>query len=168
MDLTTAFIPIVVLVLVVFFTIVFLATRYKRCPSDKILVVYGKVGKGQSALCIHGGGAFIWPLIQDYTYMSLTPLTIPIPLTKALSQQNIRVNVPSTFTVGVSTEESIMNNAAERLLNLPQDDVESMAREIIFGQLRLTVASLTIEQINQDREKFLDAIRRSSTRSASI
>jgi flotillin len=62
--------------------------------------------------------------------------------------------------VGISTEETIMNNAAERLLNLQQDDVENMAREIIFGQLRLTVASLTIEQINQDREKFLDAIRR--------
>ncbi|HLA72300.1 MAG TPA: flotillin family protein, partial [Steroidobacteraceae bacterium] len=128
MDLTTAFIPIVMFVLVVFVFLIFLATRYKRCPSDKILVVYGKVGKGQSALCIHGGGAFIWPLIQDYTYMSLTPLTIPIPLTKALSLQNIRVNVPSTFTVGVSTEEVIMNNAAERLLNLAQDDVESMAR----------------------------------------
>ena len=160
MDLTMAFLPVVAFVFVIFITIAFLATRYKRCPSDKILVVYGKVGKGQSALCIHGGGAFIWPLIQDYTYMSLTPLTIPIPLTKALSLQNIRVNVPSTFTVGVSTEEAIMNNAAERLLNLAQDDVESMAREIIFGQLRLTVASLTIEQINQDREKFLDAIRR--------
>jgi len=160
MDLTMALLPMVVFVLLVFFTIVFLASRYKRCPSDKILVKYGKVGKGQSAQCIHGGGSFIWPLFQDYTYMSLTPLTIPIPLTKALSLQNIRVNVPSTFTVGVSTEEAIMNNAAERLLNLSQDDVESMAREIIFGQLRLTVASLTIEQINQDREKFLDAIRR--------
>ena len=160
MDLTMALVPVVSLVLVVFFTIIFLASRYKRCPSDKILVKYGKVGKGQSAQCIHGGGSFIWPLFQDYTYMSLTPLTIPIPLTKALSLQNIRVNVPSTFTVGISTEEAIMNNAAERLLNLAQDNVESMAREIIFGQLRLTVASLTIEQINQDREKFLDAIRR--------
>jgi len=160
MDLTAALIPVVTLVLLVFFTIIFLASRYKRCPSDKILVKYGKVGKGQSAQCIHGGGSFIWPLFQDYTYMSLTPLTINIPLTKALSLQNIRVNVPSTFTVGVSTEETIMNNAAERLLNLQQDDVENMAREIIFGQLRLTVASLTIEQINQDREKFLDAIRR--------
>jgi len=141
-------------------TVMFLATRYKRCPSDKILVVYGKVGAGQSARCIHGGGSFIWPLIQDYSYMSLTPISIGIPLQKALSLQNIRINVPSTFTVGVSTEEAIMYNAAERLLNLPQDDVESMAKEIIFGQLRLTVASLTIEQINQDREKFLEAIRR--------
>ncbi len=160
MDLTMALLPMLVLVVLVMFTIIFLASRYKRCPSDKILVKYGKVGKGQSAQCIHGGGSFIWPLFQDYTYMSLTPLTISIPLTKALSLQNIRVNVPSTFTVGISTEEVIMNNAAERLLNLAQDDVESMAREIIFGQLRLTVASLTIEQINQDREKFLDAIRR--------
>ena len=160
MDLTLAFIPVIIFTLVALFFIVFIFSRYKRCPSDKVLVVYGKVGKGQSARCIHGGGAFVWPVIQDYTYMSLTPLTIGIPLTKALSLQNIRINVPSTFTVGVSTEEAIMNNAAERLLNLQQDDVENMAREIIFGQLRLTVASLTIEQINQDREKFLDAIRR--------
>src|SRR5215510_5612894 len=160
MNIAFAVLPVVVLTFITLFFIIFLASRYKRCPSDKVLVVYGKVGKVQSARCIHGGGAFIWPLFQDYTYMSLTPLTIGIPLTKALSLQNIRINVPSTFTVGISTEESIMNNAAERLLNLQQDDVENMAREIIFGQLRLTVASLTIEQINQDREKFLDAIRR--------
>ncbi len=152
--------PIVALFVLVMFSIVFLATRYKRCPSDKILVVYGKVGAGQSARCIHGGGAFIWPLIQDYSYMTLTPMTIAIPLQKALSLQNIRINVPSTFTIGISTEESIMYNAAERMLGLAQEDVENMAKEIIFGQLRLTVASLTIEQINQDREKFLDAIRR--------
>src|SRR5690349_23011767 len=152
--------PIVALFVLVMISIVFLATRYKRCPSDKILVVYGKVGAGQSARCIHGGGAFIWPLIQDYSYMTLTPMTIAIPLQKALSLQNIRINVPSTFTIGISTEEAIMYNAAERMLGLAQDDVENMAKEIIFGQLRLTVASLTIEQINQDREKFLDAIRR--------
>ncbi len=140
--------------------VLYLASRYRRCPSDKILVVYGKVGVGQSAKCIHGGGAFIWPLIQDYEYMSLTPMTINIPLQKALSLQNIRINVPSTFTVGVSTEPAIMNNAAERLLNLGSGEIEEMAKEIIFGQLRLTVASLTIEQINQDRESFLEAIRK--------
>lgn len=140
--------------------ILFLAGRYKRCPSDKILVVYGKVGEGQSSNCIHGGGALIWPLIQDYQYLSLTPLTINIDLRNALSMQNIRINVPSTFTVGVSTASSIMNNAAERLLGLQAGAIEDMAREIIFGQLRLTVASLTIEQINQDRESFLDSIRK--------
>jgi len=151
---------IIALLILIITTIIFLASRYKRCPSDRILVIYGKVGLGQSARCIHGGGAFIWPLIQDYSYMDLTPMTISIPLQRALSLQNIRINVPSTFTVGVSTEEGIMNNAAERLLNLQQKEIEEMAKEIIFGQLRLTVASLTIEQINQDRESFLDSIRK--------
>ncbi len=153
-------IVIIAFVLLVTMTLVFLASRYKRCPSDQILVIFGKVGGGQSADCIHGGGTLVWPLIQDYAFMDLTPMTINIPLQNALSQQNIRINVPSTFTVGVSTEPGIMNNAAERLLNLPQQEIEEMAKEIIFGQLRLTVASLTIEQINQDRERFLEEIRK--------
>lgn len=146
-------------ILLVFFML-YLAGRYKRCPSDKILVIYGKVGVGQSARCIHGGGVLVLPLVQDYRYLSLTPMTIQIDLQNALSLQNIRINVPSTFTVGVSTDPSIMTNAAERLLNLQPPSIEAMAKEIIFGQLRLTVASLTIEQINQDRESFLEAIRK--------
>jgi len=152
--------PIAAFLILVVSTITFLASRYKRCPSDKILVIYGKVGAGQSANCIHGGGALVWPLIQDYAYISLTPMTISIPLQKALSMQNIRINVPSTFTVGISTEPEVMTSAAERLLHLSQQEIEEMAKEIIFGQLRLTVASLTIEQINQDRESFLDSIRK--------
>ncbi len=141
-------------------TVLIMASRYKRCPSNKILVIYGKVGKGVSARCLHGGAAFIWPLVHDYAYLNLTPMTISIPLQQALSFQNIRINVPSTFTVAISTEPGIMDNAAERLLNLGLREMEEMAKEIIFGQLRLTVASLTIEQINQDRESFLEAIRK--------
>ena len=145
---------------VVFVTLLTVARFYKRCPSDRILVVYGKVKGGRSAHCIHGGGAFIVPLVQDYAYIGLTPMTINIPLQNALSFQNIRINVPSTFTVGVSTDPAVMVNAAERLLGLRADAIEGMAKEIIFGQLRLTVASLTIEQINQDRESFLAEIRK--------
>lgn len=146
-------------VALVFFTIIFMASRYKRCPSDKVLVIFGRVEKGRSSNAIHGGGAFVWPLVQDYSYLSLTPITINIPLENALSLQNIRIHVPSTFTVGVSTAPEIMSNAAERILHLQQPEIEEMAQEIIFGQLRLTVASLTIEQINQDRESFLESIR---------
>jgi flotillin len=148
------------LVFIVFFMIVYMASRYKRCPSDKILVVYGKVGTGRSARCIHGGGSMVWPIIQSHAFLSLTPMTIGIPLKNALSMQNIRIDVPSTFTVGISTDPATMTNAAERLLHLGSKEIEQMAGEIIFGQLRLTVASLTIEQINQDRESFLEAIRK--------
>ncbi len=151
---------VAVITVFAFFVFILMASRYRRCPSNMVLVVYGKVGRGVSAKCLHGGAAFVWPLIHDSAYLSLTPITISIPLENALSFQNIRINVPSTFTVAISTEPGTMNNAAERLLKLGLREIEEMAREIIFGQLRLTVASLTIEQINQDRERFLTAIRK--------
>jgi len=145
--------------LVFAFGFILLVTRYKRCASDEILVVYGRVSGGRASRCIHGGATLVWPLIQDYKKLSLIPMTINIPLTNALSQENIRINVPSTFTVGISTDPTIMNNAAERLLHLQPNQIESMASEIIFGQLRLTVASLTIRQINADRDRFFELIR---------
>jgi flotillin len=152
-------ISILVLLIFIFSILTFLANRFRRCPSNQILAVYGKFLTGGSVRCYHGGGTFVWPLIQDYSYLDLTPMAINIPLRNALSMQNIRINVPSTFTVAINTTPESMNNAAVRLLGLAPGDIEKMASEIIFGQLRLTVASLTIEQINQDREKFLEAIR---------
>ena len=142
-------------VAVIFGTVYVATSRYKLAPSDKILVVYGNVKSGGAAACYHGGGRIVWPLIQHYAYLDLKPMTILINLEHALSSQNIRVTVPSTFTIGVSTEPSIMANAAERLLGLSQVGIEDMAKEIIFGQLRLTVASLSIEAINSDREAFM-------------
>lgn len=151
---------IVVPVLIVTFLLAFLVTRYRRCPSNRILVVYGKVSGTQAAKCLHGGGTFVMPLIQDYAYLSLEPMTIDIDLTSALSRKNIRVNVPSTFTIGISTEPVIMQNAAERLLGLSEVEVASQASDIILGQMRLVIATLTIEQINQDRETFLDLVNK--------
>ena len=148
-------------ILFIFILIIAMIKRYKRCPSDRILVVYGKVGGGESAKCIHGGAAFIFPVIQDYEFLDLTPMSIEVNLINALSKQNIRVNVPSRFTIGVSTEPGIMQNAAERLLGLGLPDIQELAKEIIFGQLRLVVASMDIEEINNDRDKFLTNISQS-------
>ena len=135
-----------------------LLNRYRRCPSDKILVIYGTRGTNGSAKCIHGGGAFVWPIIQDYAYLSLTPISIEANLTNALSRQNIRVDVPCRFTVGISPEGDSMNNAAERLLGLKPTDIQEMARDILFGQLRLVIASMSIEELNSDRDKFQENI----------
>ena len=147
----------VILVVVLFATFSFVIRRYRRCPSDKILVVYGKTGGG-SAKCIHGGGKFVWPIIQDYAYLNLTPISIDANLTNALSRQNIRVDVPCRFTVGISTEADSMNNAAERLLGLSSNEIQELARDILFGQLRLVIATMSIEEINSDRDKFLENI----------
>ncbi len=156
---------VAVIGILLFSLILWFFSRYKKCPSDKIMVIYGKVGKNQdgssrSAKCIHGGAAFIVPVIQAYEFLDLTPLSIPVDLKNALSRQNIRIDVPSRFTVGISTEPSVMQNAAERLLGLQLAEIQELAKDIIFGQLRLIIATMDIEEINTDRDKFLEAVSR--------
>lgn len=156
-------IALTVIAVFLFTMLLVVLTRYRRCPSDKVLVIYGKVGTNKdgttrSAKCIHGGAAFIWPVIQSYQYLDLTPMSINVDLTNALSHQNIRVDVPSRFTVGISVEPGVMQNAAERLLGLQLSEIQELAKDIIFGQLRLVIATMDIEEINTDRDKFLEAV----------
>ena len=148
----------VVFLLVIFGTLAAFAMRYKRCPSDKILVIYGKTSGGRSSRCIHGGAAFVWPMIQAYQFLDLTPIPIDIKLEGALSQQNIRINTPSTFTVGIATEKGLMENAAERLLGLTLNDIQQLARDIIFGQMRHVIANMTFEELTTDRDKVIKNI----------
>ena len=154
---------ILIIVVVIFVTFAAILKRYRRCPSDKAMVIYGKTGKNKSgsissARCIHGGAAFVWPVFQDYAFLDLKPISIECNLTNALSKQNIRVDVPCRFTVGISTEPDSMTNAAERLLGLSIDNIQNIATDILFGQLRLVIATMDIEEINSDRDKFLVAV----------
>ena len=114
---------IIAIVFIVLSFLIWVCSRYKKCPSDKIMVVYGSIGKNKdgtsrSAKCIHGGAEFIIPVFQSYAFLDLTPISIQVDLKNALSRQNIRIDVPSRVTVGISTEPGVMQNAAERLLGL--------------------------------------------------
>ena len=137
--------------------LIFFFSRYQKCPSDRILVIYGKTGKGESSKCLHGGASFVWPVIQAFEYLDLTPIPIDIPLEGALTKQNIRINTPSTFTVGISTDPSVMSNAAERLLGLQLTQVRDLARDMIFGSMRYVISTMDIEAIN-DRDQFIEQI----------
>ncbi len=148
----------IVLLLVIFGTLAAFAMRYKRCPSDKILVIYGKIAGGRSSRCIHGGAAFVWPMIQYYQFLDLTPISMDIKLKRAPTQDNIDLDVPSTFTVGISTEAGVKENAAERLLGLTLDDIQQLAQDIIFGQMRHVIANMTFEELTTDRDKVIKNI----------
>ncbi|MEA4987933.1 MAG: SPFH domain-containing protein [Anaerovorax sp.] len=156
-------VAVCIIAVILLATIIIILSRYRKCPSDKVMVIYGKVGsdkdgQARSARCIHGGAAFIIPVLQSYQYLDLTPISISVDLTQALSKQNIRIDVPSRFTVGISTEAGVMQNAAERLLGLGLKEIQELAKDIIFGQLRLVIATMDIEEINTDRDKFLLAV----------
>lgn len=160
-----AIVMIVIAVIILFGAFIFFLARFKRCPSDKILVIYGRLkknkdGSARPSRCLHGGASMVWPVTQAYQYMDLTPISISVDLKNALSRQNIRIDVPSRFTVGIATEPSVMQNAAERLLGLRMNEIQELAKDIIFGQLRLIIATMDIEEINTDRDKFLEAVSR--------
>lgn len=159
------FMLILVIAVIALILLLMLLSRYKKCPSDKVLVIYGSVGhnadgSNRSAKCIHGGAAFVLPVVQSYAFLDLTPMSIQVDLRNALSHQNIRIDVPSSFTVGISVENGVMQNAAERLLGLKLSEIQNLAKDIIFGQLRLVIATMDIEEINTDRDKFLLAVSR--------
>ncbi|GJM35721.1 MAG: flotillin [Saprospiraceae bacterium] len=149
--------PVIMVIAIFLMLMWFFISRYRRCPSDKILVIYGKTGKG-SANCIHGGAAFVWPVIQDYQYLDLQPMSIDVNLQDALSKQNIRVSVPAQFTVAIGNEATLMRAAAERLLGMPKDSIRSLAHDIIMGQMRLVIANMDIEELNSDRDKFVTSV----------
>jgi len=143
----------------VFGTLVFLFSRYQRCPSDKILVIYGKTGgDGRSSKCIHGGAAFVWPIFQAYQYLDLTPIPIAIKLEGVPSRQKIRVNMPATVTIGISTKDGVMENAAERMLGLDLNQIRTLGQEIIYCQMHLAIASIDIESVNSDPDLLLEKI----------
>lgn len=159
--MTTIMYVSAILAVVIILTIIGVLSRYRRCKPNQVLVVYGKTGgEKKSAKLYHGGAAFVLPIIQSYDILSMEPMQIDCRLTGALSSQNIRVDVPTTITVAISTNPEIMQNAAERLLGMDTESTENLITDIVYGQMRLIIAEMTIEKLNSDRDEFLDKARK--------
>jgi flotillin len=159
MEFNSSLIFIVLGAIMVFGVIVGYFKRLRKCSADELLVIWGSGTKGKGSKIIHGGMEFVWPGIQDYKYMNLTPIPIGIELEGALSKQNIRVNVPSNFMVAIDPTPEVAQMAAQRLLNLNRQQIAKLAEEIIYGQLREVIATMDIEEINSNREKFQQQIQ---------
>lgn len=153
-------IAIIAFILVIMSAVIMMVSRYKRCPSDMILVVTGRTGNGEPFRCIHGGGVLIWPMIQDYRFISLAPYTVPVSIQNVPTKNGECVDLTGSFTVGVSTRPDLMKIAAERLLSLTGHEIESLAEEIYLTHLRKAIASMNIERITQDISGMLEEIRR--------
>ena len=78
---------IAALLVILFILVLTFISRYKKCPPDQIMVIYGKTGGQRAGRCIHGGAAFIWPVIQDYGFVSLRPMQLDVNLQNALCRQ---------------------------------------------------------------------------------
>jgi flotillin len=138
-------------------------SRYKKCPPNRVLVISGRTGE-EVAKCVHGGAAFVWPVLQEFNWLELEPFAVPIDLHNALSQENIRVSVPTTVTAAIGTEPTIMKNAAKSFLGRSMDEIKKQAQDIILGQMRAVIATMKIDDINRDRQAFLDGVEKAVAR----
>ncbi|MCL2797589.1 MAG: flotillin family protein [Firmicutes bacterium] len=154
---------IVILVLILAAYLILIVTRIKKCPSDKIMVVYGAVGKNKdgtarSSRCIHGGVMFVWPVFQAYSFIDLTPIRFELAVRNAFTRDGRRADAFGKFAVGVSTEPETMQHAAERIRGLPVTEVEELAKDIILGQLRLVIAENDFEDTLDGHNRFLNTL----------
>ena len=137
----------------------FFASRYKVCPTNRLLVISGATRLSNEMgdplpKVIAGGGTFVWPIIQQFDYLDLAPFTLRVALQDALSAETIRVAVPSAFTLAVGNAAPLKENAATRLLGKTEDEIKSLAAETIVGTLRQVIAIMTIQEINSNRDEF--------------
>ncbi len=155
--------------LIVIATIWGLLSRYRRSAPDELLVVFGKAGKMKTedgktivtpSKIIQGGGAFVWPIIQDFKKMSMKPIQIKVNV-DGIDSQAIPMHLPVVLTTAISQDKLIQQNAATRFLSANPAEVERQISEILVGETRAIMATMLIEQINADRNTFLGKVRES-------
>ena len=155
--------------LIVVLTIWGLLSRYRRSAPDELLVVFGKAGKvktedGKEVMTpskiIQGGGAFVWPIIQDFKKMSMAPIQIKVTV-DGIDSQAIPMHLPVVLTTAISQDKLIQQNAATRFLSASPQEIQKQISEILIGETRAIMATMLIEEINADRNTFLGKVRES-------
>ena len=142
------------MVLLIFGIMIMMLTRYKRCPADSIMVIYGKTPDGSGIRCINGGTAFIWPLFQSYGFLSLKPMQIGTELRDMRTESGERVDISAHATIAVGTEEHLMQNSAKRLFGESREESRKQAEDMLEGSLKKSLLSVSAETIMQDSALF--------------
>jgi flotillin len=125
-------------------------TGRKRVTEDGTTVGYRAV---------IGGRAFRIPIIETVEWMNLETIKIEIQISNALSKGHIPLNIEAIADVKIaSTPEHVFHNAVERLLDKSEEEIQELAKDTLTGSLRGVVATLTPEEVNEDRIKFARAV----------
>jgi flotillin len=131
------------------------------CPPNEVLIFSGghrKVSVDDDRVVgyrlVQGGRGVRWPLIEIVDRMNLTNMIIELRVTGAYSKGGIPLNVQGVANVKVSSSTSSLANAIERFLGRSREQIMSVARETLEGNLRGVLATLTPEEVNHDRDKF--------------
>ena len=133
-------------------------------PPNRAAVITGKTrlltdGEQVGYRSVIGGRTIKWPIVETVQYMNLETFPIEISVSNAFSKGNIPLNVEAIANVKIASDpEAVFNNAVERLLGKTEDEIQSLAKDTLMGNLRGVLATLTPEEVNEDRLGFAKAL----------
>ena len=132
---------------------------YYICQPSEVLIFSGlrrRIGSGQQVgyRTVRGGSALRIPVLEEVTRLDLSNMTIDLRVENAYSKGGIPLNVSGVANIKISGDEPGIHNAIERLIGKEQDEIRHIAKETLEGNLRGVMASLTPEQLNEDKVTF--------------
>src|SRR3990170_349031 len=156
---------IVVLVIAAFAAVGIYASRYKRVPPNMAMVVYGAKQKQAGVRgynVVSGGGRFVWPIVEDVAWLRLDVRTLDVVVNEIVTdvtRSGARINIKAVGQVKVSSESATMLTAAENLLGKSEVEINEIALKTLEGHARGVCATLTVEQINSERDALSTKIQ---------
>src|SRR5687767_10171420 len=161
LDLQNLLVPIVILVVVLGFLIalMLLSRNYIKVSPNQAAVISGRSRKLPDGTkvgyrLVRGGATLIVPFLEKVEYLSLNVLTVPLATTRAYTVQGVPVSVKAVANVKIKGDDDSMRAAAERFLGMKPEEFHKLVFQTLEGHLRAILGTLTVEEINNDRQSF--------------
>ncbi len=157
--MATALALAIIAVLAVLFVIMIVSSLIVICPPNKVAVISGRTrtlsdGRTVGYRILKGGRTLRIPILEKVSWMDLSTIPLEVSVTNAYSKGAIPLNVQGIANVKVSSAEGLLENAAERVLDRPTEQIGQIAKETLEANLRGVLATLSPEEVNEDRLKF--------------
>jgi flotillin len=133
------------------------------CKPNEILIISGRKhrqadGHSVGYRVLFGGRTITIPILETVKRMDVTTIPASISVKNAYARGGTPLNIQAIANIKVSTDSTLVGNAIERFLDRSRDEICKVARENLEGNLRSVVATLTPEQVNEDRLRFAERI----------
>ena len=153
----------VILAIVILMVLATVKSLIIICPPNRVAVISGRSrqlsdGRTVGYRAIRGGRTLRVPLLERVAWMELNTIPIEVGVHNAYSRGAIPLNVQGIANVKVSSVEGLLQNSVERFLEVPQAEIAAIAKETLEANLRGVLATLTPEEVNEDRLKFAQTL----------
>ncbi|MGD9562229.1 MAG: SPFH domain-containing protein [Pyrinomonadaceae bacterium] len=160
-DYGVLLIPVIILVIVVavLIALMLISRNYIKVSPNQAAVISGrkrKLADGSVAgyRLVRGGATLVFPFLEKVEYLDLNVITVPLATSRAYTVQGVPVSVKAVANVKIKGDDTSLRSASERFLGMPQQQFHQLVFQTLEGHLRAILGTLTVEEINNDRQSF--------------